>query len=308
MHLKEAVIKMGISRYQLRYWISSGLLQPDGDRLSFSDLKKIQFIKQCKEQKVSVSSLRKSIRNLNISHPGRIWYNEFLIFPGCVYIKENQTLLETGTNQLVFDYNSHNTASAAEESLSSGNSNVLQFSSQGKNGWASDRKLKEKEDLYLNSLSQNDDRVSEKLLREILKENPSHKGALIEMGNLKSDQGDYDQAVDFYERAVVSDPECVEAVYNVANIYFRQKKHAAAIRCFERSIEIDPDFPESYYNLGVLYFSLEFYDMAEFYLLSYTLLDPDSEWSLQAEDFLEDIRLITSTPKNDSSVINLYNP
>ncbi len=296
MDIREAAVKLGITRYQIRYWIRTGLIEGQEGRLSFTDLKKIRFLKNCLNHGVSVRTLRQSIRSLSLSHPDREWYSYLEPDSGLLYIKESGLRLEPVSGQLLFGY------SDPPESGS-----VLNFD---KAGWSDSSRLTVKETEYLESLSQNDDSLSEKLLLEILKEKPSHRGALIEMGNLRFDQNVYEEALDYYSRALQTDPDCVEALYNMANICFRQKKYAAAIRYFERSLEIDPDFPESYYNLGLLYFTLGYLDRAEFYLTAYTLLDDDSEWKYQAEEFLDkiqDARRNPSSGNKASSVLPLYN-
>ncbi len=146
------------------------------------------------------------------------------------------------------------------------------------------------EEEYMLALSSEDSRTVKAVLRKILKEHPRHVGALIEAGNFAFEESRYDEAVEFYERVLTVDTDCVEAIYNIANIYFRQKKYAAAIRYFHRSIDLDPDFPESYYNLGVVYYSLRYPRQASALFEMYLQLDPDSSWASQARQFMEDIR------------------
>ena len=92
-----------------------------------------------------------------------------------------------------------------------------------------------------------------------------------------------------YERALELEPECVEALYNIANIHFKKKHYAVAIRYFQGCIQYEPDFPEAYYNLGLLYYSLSYLEPARACLEQYLELDPDSDWADQAREWLREI-------------------
>lgn len=90
---------------------------------------------------------------------------------------------------------------------------------------------------------------------DILKYNPNTVRIINNLGNLYSEKGDIDKAVEIYKRAV-SVPggnAFAQPYYNLGNIYRDQKNIEAAIEQYKKAIEIDPAFPFAYQNLAVIY-------------------------------------------------------
>ena len=95
-------------------------------------------------------------------------------------------------------------------------------------------------------------------------------------GNSYSRQGQYQQAIEDYDKAIELDPNDGRAYYNRGNSYSRQGQYQQAIDDYDKVIELDPNDAEpysdrgsSYHRLGQNERAIEDYDEA-------IKLDPDN--------------------------------
>jgi tetratricopeptide (TPR) repeat protein len=97
----------------------------------------------------------------------------------------------------------------------------------------------------------------------------------------------FDQAVEFYERALQLAPH--DAVYrnDLARVYFDAGRFEEAIRHLRLSLEIDPKFHATHYNLGLVYLKLGEKNKAEEHFETALLLDPGCEECVQQLEALE---------------------
>lgn len=279
MRISEAALKLSVPRHYIDYWRRTGLLSESGGSLGFQDLRKIQFIAGARSRGISLQKIRSTI--LDATAAGAVeeidaWYRDLLVQSGQILQRDpGARIFKPDTGQYYFNY---------EAGPNSDQAAVVDFSQARETGPVDDLERR-----FEQALAAGDLEGMERVLDEILEREPDHLGALIERGNIAFENGDYDRALHFYEASLELDEYCVEAIYNLANIYFRQKKNAVAIRYFLQCIELDPDFPESYYNLGIVYYSLNILDRARLCFETYIGLDPDSSWTRQAAEFIEEI-------------------
>lgn len=279
MQVSEAALKLDVPRHYIDYWRRTGLLSEQGGTLEFQDLRKIQFIAGARSRGISLQKIRSTILEgapVDSGAEGQdAWYRDLLVQSGQILKRApGQEIYLPDTGQYFFNYEGGDEPGRLVDLTGAretdGSTSVL-------------------ERRFEAALQKGDVDAMEAVLDEILEQEPDHLGALIERGNIAFENDDYERAVHFYEMALTLDEYCVEAIYNLANIYFRQKKNAVAIRYFLQCIELDPEFPESYYNLGIVYYSLNILDRARVCFETYIGLDPDSSWTAQAGDFLEEI-------------------
>jgi len=72
-------------------------------------------------------------------------------------------------------------------------------------------------------------------------------------GNAYADIGNYNQAIEDYDKVIVIKPDFAEAYYNRGNAYESLGNHRQAIEDFNRAIGIKPDYAEAYSNRGNAY-------------------------------------------------------
>jgi tetratricopeptide (TPR) repeat protein len=102
------------------------------------------------------------------------------------------------------------------------------------------------------------------------------------------DPGKFDQAVEFYERALQLAPR--DAVYrnDLARVYFDAGRYEEAIRDLQLSLEIDPKFPATHYNLGLAYLKLGEKNKAEEHFETALFLNPKCVECAQQLESLEE--------------------
>jgi len=72
-------------------------------------------------------------------------------------------------------------------------------------------------------------------------------------GNKYREQGNLDQAIYDYTKAIKVYSKHAKAYYNRANSYVKQGKLSQAIDDYNKAIDINPQYTEAYYNLGNTY-------------------------------------------------------
>ena len=72
----------------------------------------------------------------------------------------------------------------------------------------------------------------------------------FEQGVFYQENGEYDKALQFYEKAISKKENVAQAEKNRGDIFFIQKDINKAFECYKKSIEINPDIPMDYiFNL-----------------------------------------------------------
>ena len=89
-----------------------------------------------------------------------------------------------------------------------------------------------------------------------LQKNPGCWMAHYNLGIVLSEQGEADQAVDHYRRAVALRPDYAEAHYNLGRLLVEQGQLDDAIVHYERATAINPADAEAQNNLGVTLFGI----------------------------------------------------
>ncbi len=89
-------------------------------------------------------------------------------------------------------------------------------------------------------------------LRGILMTNPGDLDALIQLGNLCYDNRKFQDAVDWYGRALAIDPKNVNVRTDRGTSYWNLGQADAAIAEFRKSLEVNASHAQTLYNLGVV--------------------------------------------------------
>jgi tetratricopeptide (TPR) repeat protein len=89
-------------------------------------------------------------------------------------------------------------------------------------------------------------------LERALKLKPQDPDALLEMGNVKYDTGDFIAAADFYTRSLAADPANADARTDLGNTYFQRDPpdYQRAIDEYRRALQIDPRHELTLQNLA----------------------------------------------------------
>ncbi|MBN1212770.1 MAG: tetratricopeptide repeat protein [candidate division Zixibacteria bacterium] len=110
-------------------------------------------------------------------------------------------------------------------------------------------KAGQKEKMYIKSLAarlKEDFVLSERILEELLLRYPDEKDALYSLAGLKSQKGQYADAVDIYKKVLVIDPFHKMAYNQLAYTYNNMGDFENALKAVDRYIAIAPDEPNPY--------------------------------------------------------------
>jgi len=80
---------------------------------------------------------------------------------------------------------------------------------------------------------------------------PDSADAFNNLGGALSKQGKLDEAIQYYERALQLKPDDAEAHNNLGVALADQGKPNEAIQHYERALQLDPDYTEAHNNLGI---------------------------------------------------------
>ncbi|BAZ46853.1 glycosyl transferase family protein [Chondrocystis sp. NIES-4102] len=82
------------------------------------------------------------------------------------------------------------------------------------------------------------------------------------LGNALLDQGQHQQAISFYYKAILLNPKFIQTYHRLSEILSKRGQHQEAIQFLERGIYFNPDDAESYYFLGQQWEQLQNWERA----------------------------------------------
>ena len=74
--------------------------------------------------------------------------------------------------------------------------------------------------------------------------------------------GDYEAAIEDWEKALYFSPDYVRAFVEIGGLYFRLEQYDLALENLNHALELDPDSVEAYANRGLVYARLGDYEAA----------------------------------------------
>ncbi|MEW6187611.1 MAG: tetratricopeptide repeat protein, partial [Thermodesulfobacteriota bacterium] len=119
--------------------------------------------------------------------------------------------------------------------------------------------------------------VAKKLLTQALELDPENFEANYQLGRLLTFQGDYRQAVPYYQKAQKLNPRVPEVSFNLGFIFMNQGDYDQAIQAYEASRALYPTFlDEVLTNLGFCYQKKNDLPKAQFYFREALKINPDN--------------------------------
>ena len=106
------------------------------------------------------------------------------------------------------------------------------------------------------------------------------------MGLAYHNKGDYQKAIEHYQKAIELFPSYSPCYENLARAYEAINKWEPAIEAYEKSIEYDPGYPASHLNLARLYLRLNRANEAVRELKITAEIDPKGRYGMEARRLL----------------------
>ncbi|MBN1821787.1 MAG: tetratricopeptide repeat protein [Prolixibacteraceae bacterium] len=82
------------------------------------------------------------------------------------------------------------------------------------------------------------------------------------LANVYRNRKEFEQASEFYQKAIEIDSKFVHPYNGLGNVFLEQKNYKKAIELFEKAIQVDPKYIFAYYNLGYTLYESEEYNKA----------------------------------------------
>jgi len=83
--------------------------------------------------------------------------------------------------------------------------------------------------------------------------NPSDKIVMLKIANIYKLKGDSARALSYYDKILLVDSNSTDAYFNKGLVFAHEKKYDEAISCFEKVIELSPEYPYAYYSIAMAY-------------------------------------------------------
>jgi len=88
--------------------------------------------------------------------------------------------------------------------------------------------------------------------KKALQTQPDCVEAFYNMGSALQAKGNLDLAIDSYKKALAIKPDYAEAYNNMGNALKAKGEFVAAIESFKQAVQVNPDYAESYSNMGIV--------------------------------------------------------
>lgn len=95
-----------------------------------------------------------------------------------------------------------------------------------------------------------------------LSKNKPDVTSIVKEGDEHFLQGEYDKAIEYYDRATEADPYLVDAWHKKGNALYNKENYDEAIKCYDRASLINPNHFESWYKKGITYKKKNYHDQA----------------------------------------------
>jgi len=83
--------------------------------------------------------------------------------------------------------------------------------------------------------------------------NPSYYKAYYNLGGILQDLGKLNASIECFEKALSIKPDYADANNNIGNVFKELGQFDNAIKSFEKAIEVKPDYAEAHYSLGQIF-------------------------------------------------------
>jgi len=232
---------LGLSLSQVRAYVRSGLLEPErgprGElRFSFQDLVLLRAARGLVASRIGPRRIGRALSKLREQLPGR----ETLA--GLQISAEGKRIVvtdgsarwqpESGQTLLDFDGGERAGGQAPAAAIPARNG------TGAAEGWY-ERGCE---------LEGSDTAAAEDAYRRALALEPSHAGALVNLGRLLHEAGDAVSAEEHYRRALAARPDDTTAAFNLGVALEDLGRDAQAIGAYERVVELDPEHADAHFN------------------------------------------------------------
>ena len=287
--LPELVRLTGATARQLRAWHKSGLLPArstnGGLFYGFQDVAAARTaVDLINRDGVTTRQVREAVEAVrgwrpDVAHP--LSALRVVNDHGALVVRLDETLIEPRSGQAVLDLPMGPLYEAAGEVVRMRPKPAVPDPAdepQDADGWLRSG---------LDAEGRGDPEAAEMAYRRALSIEPTHPGALLNLGNLVYARGKLRPACELYRAATRAAPDYPQAWYNLANVLDDLGHPDAAARAYETAIELDPHYADAHFNLALLWEKQGQRRQARVHWEAYLDLDPEHPSAAIARKFLD---------------------
>ena len=101
------------------------------------------------------------------------------------------------------------------------------------------------------------------LWTDTLKKSPKKVRPIINLAHAYTSVGNFDLAIDYYEKALFLNSNVFATNYNLANLYLERGREGDALQLLQTAVLIRPEIPETHGLLGEIYLKRKEIKLAE---------------------------------------------
>jgi tetratricopeptide (TPR) repeat protein len=124
---------------------------------------------------------------------------------------------------------------------------------------------------------------------EKLAADPESISLNIEMGNQLFDIGQFDQAIPFYQKALLKDTLNIAVQIDLAVCFFNLRNPEQAIVEMEKALKIDPLHPKALFNMGIIYYNLGKTEKVREFWSRLISVNPELAEAKRAQELLKEL-------------------
>ncbi|XP_055389072.1 protein O-mannosyl-transferase TMTC4 [Condylostylus longicornis] len=121
---------------------------------------------------------------------------------------------------------------------------------------------------------QNNRKIALKHYHKAISLYPEYESALMNLGNLYREIGDYDAAEKYLKKSIEILEEFPQAWMNLGIVYHHKKKYNIALECYENALKYRNRYPTCLYNMGNMFLEQQKYSEALKYWQESLFLNP----------------------------------
>ena len=108
------------------------------------------------------------------------------------------------------------------------------------------------------------------------KTSPSSHQNYNNLGDMYARYGDYQKAIEEFQKAIELKPNYGDAYHNLANVYHLMNRDDLAQENYEKALSFNPNLWQSYQNLAAIYFIQEKFDLAKEFMEKAIKINPEN--------------------------------
>jgi tetratricopeptide (TPR) repeat protein len=276
---KEVLRILRIRSTQLVAWERAGLVTA-GESYSFRDLVQLRKLRDLRATRLSAASIRASVNAMQaVSGMGNPLLEAGAVRRGSrVLFRHSGSMMEPIARQFAFDFEAGAVASGPI--------------AVGSAKWQAAAREGRVSALFFDGVQLEEagqTREAAAVYEEILRLDPKHAAAAINLGTLCYHQRSFGRAEELYRRAAAIDPEYALAYFDLGNVLDETHRLREAIEAYRTAIALVPRYADAHYNLALAYERSGERRRALRHWTTYLKLDPVGKWADHARGQLKKI-------------------